>query len=574
MSLRLRLGIRLDIETDTPESHSGPAVRQRFRPPAWLAFSTAMLLWLGVIAALVLSIDYFVGVDAYFHYQVASEMLVRGLAFDSFPYASESIWLEHYFDKEWLFHAFLTPFVAAGGADGAKWAILVCNAALVAALWYTLRALDLPRPFWWVLALPLANSGLIWLRISLLRPHLFAAPLFLLAIAAVARRRHGLMLLVGALYSLGHTAHWQLPGMILAYDVLYTIFDRDGQRRESLKRAMPMVVPATVGILIATCLHPHFPNNLHGLYVQNVLVLQTYWQAADILEAVKPSELLPMGSTIFVACFPIFLGVGLAIARICRGRFVYSRIIMMLTIYAGGYGVLTYKSTRFIDYFVPSAILLLACWFHANPIRETLRWKYGRMVIVGMLTTYLLGLGSGQTALGLTLIWALLELRTSQLRQRFPAFAFGLFMLCFSFFGLRSQLIERVESNIGDTRRTHPHAGAAAAIREHVPENGIVVTSNWPETPSLWFGAPKHRYLVFLDPIFFYLHDPKKFRLWHEMRIGMAIDPVGILTQELKASAVVTSQEGSVSFANQLARDPRARQVYQKDDVRVFVLQD
>ena len=537
-----------------------------------LAFTTAMILWLGVIGVLVFSIEYFVGVDAYFHYQVADEMLQRGIFFDSFPYASESIWLDNYFDKEWLFHVFLTPFVATGGTEGAKWAILFCNAALVAALWFTLRSLNVARPFWWVLALPIANIGLIWLRLSLLRPHLFAAPIFLLAIAAVAKRRHWLMFIVGLLYSLGHTAHWQLPGMILAYDVLYLIFDRHGRRREKLARKLPMVVPATAGILLATVLHPHFPNNVHGLYVQNVLVLKTYWEAADVLGAAKPSELLPMGSAIVLTCFPLFLGFALAIAGIIRRRFVYNRMMMMLVIYAGGYGVLTWKSTRFIDYFVPSAVLLLASWFSANSVRELLRWRFARMTFMGTLATYLIAVGAHKMALFLTLIWALCELRSSQLRLHFPPVVFVLFMLSFAFFGLKPQLKERFEANLSDPPATHPYAGAAAVIREHVPEGEVVATTNWPETPCLWYGAPEHRYLVFLDPIFFYLRNPQRFRTWHEMRIGMTTDPVGILREELQAKAVVTSQNGSETFASQLARDPRARQIYHKDDVRVFLL--
>jgi hypothetical protein len=166
----------------------------------------------------------------------------------------------------------------------------------------------------------------------------------------------------------------------------------------------------------------------------------------------------------------------------------------------------------------------------------------------------------------------LLELRGLQLRLQFPKVTFILFMICFAFFGLRGQLIERVEANIGDNRPTHPYTGAADAIREHVPEGTIVATTNWPETPSLWFGAPEHRFLVFLDPIFFYLRSPERYRLWHEMRVGMSDDPVGILKQHLNAGAMVTSQEGSETLAGQLARDPRARQVFSEGDVRVFVL--
>ena len=60
-------------------------------------------------------------VDSYYHIRLANIMGQYGLILPSeFPWTTCSIWNNAFFDKEWLFHVILIPFIKLGDAAGCK----------------------------------------------------------------------------------------------------------------------------------------------------------------------------------------------------------------------------------------------------------------------------------------------------------------------------------------------------------------------------------------------------------------------------------------------------------------------
>jgi len=118
----------------------------------------ALLLtgWLTPTVFFVYAVHFLYGFDAYFHVHLAEIMAERGIFLKEFFWASESIWLSEWFDKEWLFHVLLIPFLSLGKIEGTQLFILAVNILIVLSLWYTCRTLGL-RPkaaFFWLLILP------------------------------------------------------------------------------------------------------------------------------------------------------------------------------------------------------------------------------------------------------------------------------------------------------------------------------------------------------------------------------------------------------------------------------------
>ena len=79
------------------------------------AFFWSLALYFVIINSVALP-----GNDVYFHIQLSEIMKNHGLIFDNFPWTTHSVWNNSFFDKDWLFHVFLIPFLTLGKIVGAK----------------------------------------------------------------------------------------------------------------------------------------------------------------------------------------------------------------------------------------------------------------------------------------------------------------------------------------------------------------------------------------------------------------------------------------------------------------------
>ena len=157
--------------TGTDENGSAPSLRRRLSAPAARIF-LGSALWASAVA-FALSASALPGNDPYYHVALVRKMPESGRwIIVDFPWTTCSIWSEPFFDKEWLFHVFLLPFVSAGGIFGAK-AATVALAAFAAAAWGFLLATLGCRRIFQCLLFALSATGYVFLaRIDLCRPHL------------------------------------------------------------------------------------------------------------------------------------------------------------------------------------------------------------------------------------------------------------------------------------------------------------------------------------------------------------------------------------------------------------------
>jgi hypothetical protein len=325
------------------------------------------IAWLAPLAAFVFAARFLLGYDAYFHLQLAEVMAERGIFLQEFPWATESMWADTWFDKEWLFHVLLIPFLSLGKVAGGKAHIVFANLLIIASSWYCLRSLRVGRlqTFFWIAVLPWTCWGVFWVRLSLCRPQLLALALLLVALGAMAARRHLILGVVSFLYALSHTGHWQLLGLALILDCFRTFFDDEGRRRERLFRGWPLSVPVLIGIACGEVLHPNFPANLEGLYVQNVLVVLDSWSGEWAW--MRPDEFKPAGFKIFKLAGPFFVGLVWVMIRSFRSELRGSCNLYALATCCLLYLLLAVNNFRFLEYSTPIGVLFLAVFFSHNP---------------------------------------------------------------------------------------------------------------------------------------------------------------------------------------------------------------
>ncbi len=497
-----------------------------------LSVITLAILWSAVVVYMHFPAETMVGNDDFYHIQIAQLMQEEGLFIKDFPYATESVWIDAYFDKEWLFHVALVPFLKFGKLTGAKIAIVFFNVLIVLAIWYLAITVGIHRPFWWLLILPYCAYNWYWTRLLMCRPHLLSIAILFLSLALMLKRRGLLLSIVSVLYALSYTGHWQILGLVIIYDIFYVTFDETGSRRKTFKKCFPMAAYCAAGLIVGELLHPNFPNNIRGLYLQNILVLNSYWDASNELFRLRPQELGQVGFRFLLVNFaPILVFLLLALIRGVVQRPVLTRNTRLLGCYLLIYIVLTVQSFRFLEYLVPMSILLFALYFQSNSLSLVIRHRAVTTTLAVMLLIFMIaGLGK-----------------------------------CY----VKNVYFKRIAQ-----KNERKYARASDWIRDNLEDKEIVYTTTWGATPPLFFGASKQRYLVFLDPYFMYARSPDRLKIWHNINLGLYENPASMIKDIFNARTVFVAEHHKELLA-QLKNDATARHVYEGPlGENIFLLSD
>jgi hypothetical protein len=426
------------------------------------------LFWVFCVLLVISGTRSLPGVDSYFHVQISEIMSRQGLVLQSFPWAICSIWTDSFFDKEWLFHVWLIPFISLFGKfTGAKVAVLA-TVFIVAISWgILLRQIGIKKYIFPAMCFMLFIAGCLFFeRLTFCRSLLFALIFFPLAFVFVLRgNRIGLMT-VSYLYAISHTGSWQLLPVVLVFDIA-----RKWKEKDAFKITDFMSVWVLFGLLAGLILNPYFPANIKGLFVQNIMVLKIrlFGLENDVID--QGFELYPMTlGRIMQGFIPVVALVGYTIYDAISKKKISSMdwITLSLLVLTSVYFILTVLCQRFIEYFAPlSAMFIFIYWSrYENPLNSKTRKTIFVLLFVGI-----------------ALITVLKLKEALYLDQP-------------------------------------KYAGAAEWIKRNAKPGEIIFTADWDDTPMLFYGAPKQRYLVFLEPYFMYLHSPQKYRIWKKISDG------------------------------------------------------
>ncbi len=461
----------------------------------YIRLAVLLGLWGLVIVFFIGFLGFLVGEDPYFHVAIAGKMAEHGVVLREFPWATESVWVDNFFDKEWLFHLLIMVFLPFGRLAAGKLTIVVCNLAAAASLWYLFRSLKIRPPFWWLLLVPFASFGHFLERLTMCRPHVLSIAFLALCLAFMIRRRPIALALTMALYALAYTGHWQVVGIAVVYDVLYLVLDDQGRRREKLKFVLPLTLPLLAGMVVGEIVHPSFPANIKGLWFQNVLVLQQHWRGTGAFAGMEPGELGRMSWTSMALNYgPLVLCFIAAALHAIKRRQRLSREIWFLALFAGFYLLLAGRGQRFTEYFIPVGVTFVALYVSwARPVILTRRPV--RLALLGLVVAY---------------------------------------VVTGNFVGYGSKLMAQYANQINRPK----YAAAADFLQTNLEPGDIVFTESWSDPPVLFYGAPEQRYLVFLDPFFFYARDAERFELWKQVKLGRHPDPLPVIRDTFGARAV------------------------------------
>ncbi|MCF7792264.1 MAG: hypothetical protein K9M56_09755 [Victivallales bacterium] len=484
-----------------------------------LKIFSAAVCWTAGVYFLIWHLDCFVGVDAYYHVKISELMKDYSIVLNKFPWADCSVWKNHFFDKDWLFHLFLIPFLIFGKLTGGKAAVLTVVFVSCITWAMLLKSLKVKNIFI-SLILMLSCYGFIS-RLTMCRGHLFSILIFPLCLICIIKRKHPSLFIVSVIYSLTYAGAWQIIPVALIFDIVLFFSDKE---KFSLRRIS--VVPAILGILTALFLNPYYPDNVYGLYIQNFIVLKVNWLGIKGVEFYLGNEFNPMTDRRIFAhylLFIILLSVTLSffIKKIKKS----DTKKFFLAILAVIYFFFSLSSVKFSDYSVPVGIVFIAVfwdrWLSVKKIR------YPVIVRLCYMAVYIFTF---------FVIWHYSVMRPESEGLKYHNATLW----------LEKQLTPKEKQN------------------EIKPEK-VVFTGSWDNTPYLFYGAPQYRYLVFLDPCFMYAYSPKKYKKWIKITAGKAIFPAVSIYKEFNAELVFLDCSRK-KLSDSLDTSPYSEKVFEGSD--------
>jgi hypothetical protein len=458
--------------------------------------------------------------DSYFHTRAAQQLHEHGIERE-FPQAHFSTWSERYSDKDLLFHAFLIPFCHSETEllSGGKLAVVCLNALIFAALVLAMSGLGIRYGALWSL---LFLSASPWLVQHLLaaRPHLLALVLLELEILCLLTGRWKSLGALSALHVLAHSSWILLPGLPIALAIAQRV------RAEAIPwRALAGVA---AGILLATLLHPYFPNNLSLGYDQIIEVARNAWSASPrIPHDLFGGELDGIAPWTFVSAAPIWLPAVVGLFVLSSARSVRSMRAATLTlgILTGGFLLLTFLSSRFFVFFALFAVLLAgSAWsevsaaYFARPRERRSAPQY----------------------------WM----------------AAGFVVLCIVTAQVSSNVFA-VRNAIAQVRIPVVYRNAIEHLDSIANQDDGVFHASWQPFSWLYHFRPNGRYVEGLDPVFLYRFDADLFDKMLAVYRGSAKQPHAIIHGDFDASWIfVAKLERTRPMRDLLSRAPFVTRVY------------
>ncbi|MHC4407076.1 MAG: glycosyltransferase family 87 protein [Planctomycetota bacterium] len=444
------------------------------------------------------------GTDGYYHIKIAWLMRTLGIL-DTFPWATQSLWSEHFYDKDFGFHLALIPFTFGDLMIGAKLAAVTCGAAILASFYAVLRLRRVPLAWLFVFLLAASGGYFAW-RISMPRPHVLAVVFSIWSVFLVVERRWIAAGIVGVLYALSYTAPL-LPVYAGVYACFCLLLGRSLPRRT--------VAAAFGGVALGWLLHPHFPNNFQAIWVQLVGVLGSAWGSGGASLALGGELSAADTRTFLTENIVVFSAALVSVYTLTRYSMRLNAEFLTIAFVSLAFFMLACMTVRFVVYFVPFAL-------------------WGCAEVIGT--------------------WV--ETRRSHAEPRTR----GFFVIVLSV-GIFAAAVFILGDQSSRLYLSHPFPSkrrfAAEWLAENTPPNSVVFTCDWDDTPELFFYNHSNRYLVFLDPNYFYRWNPRRWKTWRNVAQGKDRDPAWTI-QETFGARYGFCTSAFEDLHKQLESDPRA----------------
>lgn len=446
--------------------------------------------------------------DTFYHLKVAQLIMEHGFIDQHFPWLAFTTLAGHYADQHLLYHLALIPFVKfLGPMFGGKLATVVFGAAVITALHGMMRAWKVSQP--WIFALlALTNYHLVF-RLNLIKASGLAIFLLLLGMYLMVPSETGKkfgwarylgVAVISMLYMLAHGGFIILPAAAGMWIIASSVFAVPGRGVVSLRMRSPwavikdffaslfskqnLLLAASVlcGLLLGLVAHPD-RRELISFLGQQLIQIGFFTKVSSLRVGSEWFPFPPRDFFLYNAGVLLVYLFGLMSFFIRKeSRNAKSFFLMMLSL---TFLIFTIRSKRFIEYFVPLAILFSAVSLHDWPLLlKKIAYEFRKPAYVWAIGVISLSLVTGGLLAGAAI----------DLRELYNSFRGG--------------------------HSFYEHSGGAKWLAENTPKDSIVFNSDWDIFPPLFFFDDHNRYIVGLDPTFMYDYNPNLMRTYDDLILG------------------------------------------------------
>lgn len=462
--------------------------------------------------ALQFSSAHLASIDGYFHIRYSA--LIRDGGWRNFP--PEYPWLpltilsaDRYFDHHFLFHWWLALFAGMDLVIGAKIAAAIGAAVAFLTLYALLLRFGVWQAHWWIVAGLSVAPGFQY-RLEMPRVQSWSVACLLIALPLFIRERTGMLFVLA----------WAFTWLYNAFPFLLAIGACVAAARwwEDRTIVWRPLAGAVGGVVAGLIINPYFPHNIRFI---------VHHYGAKLTHHAGQ----PVGSEWYPPLLADWLGWGGLLALFIAAATMLYRVRHELTVEklsatlaALMFLACYWRSTRFVEYFIPFATCALALIGQAA-VRDAwpgLRPEWRRagraLLIAGFLVT--------------TAIAAL------QMRQRPNA---------------------------------NSYAGAARWLRQHTAPGSLIFLADWDDFPLLYFHNTANTYSLGLDPTYLSERDPALFETWRAAAAGKLPNPAATIATRFGAVAAFSDTHQD-AFIAAMDADPQAVRGFADEHGIVYVL--
>jgi hypothetical protein len=494
--------------------------RGRFAPPSLFsslksAFFTvyaqicaAFLLSLALLGYIQFAGPNIVDYDGYYHIKMAQLIREQGLP-TPFPYLPLTILDEKgYNDHHTLLHVLQIPFTYVQNLGlAAKLSAVFCAALAFTAFFWLLKKYRLPYPWIWLILLFASSSAFLY-RMSMPRAPGLSVALQIVASYFILERRFKELAALCVIFVWTYNAFPTVAALVMIGVVVFAVTQKVFEYR--------LLVSAGIGLGAGLIVNPYFPQNVLFLWNHIVPKIFSFHYKTSV-----GSEWYPYSSWLFFSLSAVAMtGYLISVLWTNREEWLKEPLKLFWLLTASMYLFLMLKSRRFVEYFPPAAILLLAF-----AMRDSLaRFQFRDLL---------------RTANGKTILFAGTVLAIS--------------MMVFS--------MNQVRQKIREEPDIHAYEGGAKWLAKNTPRGSIVFNTDWDDFPMLFHYNTNNRYIVGLDADFLRLKNEALFRRYEMISRGDVSNPAGEILEKFDARFVLTDNRHK-AFMKKAAADERFQKRY------------
>jgi hypothetical protein len=495
----------------------------------WLSEVVVFAIMLVLYLPLQIGSKGFADPDSFYHLKMAELIAAHG-PLRNFIWMPFTTLANSFADQHFLYHLALIPFIKLfGPLLGMKLATAVMAALAIAALAWSLRYVGIRFAATFALAAGIMNP--LAFRIGLSKASALGVAFLIVGLALAAKKRTWPLAVVAFFYVWTHGS-W--PALVGLGTVAIIIVCWENSLRATCHALRAPLAFLWSGAIAGIIINPFFPQNLKFYWEQIVQIAVINYQGKIGVGAEwYPYLPLRLAHDLPLLCLMAFAAIIIfpIVITQCEenDRPEPLRLAMALSFCAGAFLVLTLRSQRHVEYFVPLAVAAVAAWFSEFRIAN-FKTLLRQNAVVAMLAA---------------------------------AVAFSLIAV-YAGTGLA-----RAKKDLAGNYSFTLYEKAAEYLKTHAAPDEIVVNADWDDMPPLFFRDDGNRYIMGLDPTFMYRANPKRYWDYVNFTLGKSTDPVGVM-KELDSRYVLADRVHN-ELDTMLGRSPRFTRVYEDKESEIYL---